>query len=168
MKFVQLAILAALLVATPNASAQRASLEGGIGFSDDPTAFLLSAELPIHVNRNVSVGPLLQLGLDDDFVFIAASLDARYTFHLPGSNEFVRRFKPFAQGGGGLMYIDVDKRPGDDDDASFLLHFGAGAHYALTDRIAVGSKFNFNIMPDDVFRENFIFSWEVARIQFGF
>ena len=107
---------------------------GGLGFSDDPDAFLLSAELPFRIHEGFSLAPLVQFGLDDDFLFVAPSLDVRYTVDLSRSNsDLVKRLRPFAQAGAGLMYINVDDRP-----------------------------------RDDVFRENFIFSWEVARIGYAF
>lgn len=169
MKCLRLLFLIACLLGAAQASAQIANLEAGLGFSDDPDAFLLSAELPFQIHEGFSLGPLVQFGLDDDFLFVAPSLDVRYTADLSRlNNAFVKRLRPFAQVGAGLMYIDLDDRPGDDDDASFLLHLGAGAHYRLTQRIDVGTRFNFNIMPDDVFRENFIFTWEVARISYAF
>ena len=152
------------------------SVQGGLGFTADPDAFLLEFEGNYYLGRGLSVGPMVQLGLDDDFTLVSPSAYLRYSFDLSEFSvpEF-RRLTPYLQGGTGFTYVDIDVPrnlpPGvnvDDDDIGFLMSFGFGADYQITNSFSVGSRMLFNVLPDDVFGENFYFSWQVAAARFRF
>ena len=145
--------------------AETTQLRGAVGFTLDPETFLMSAEGDYFVNENLGVGPLFQLGLSDRRVIVAPTANVRGVFDLSGSG--LDRLKPFAQGGVGLAYIHKD-RDGDDDDVGFLLNFGFGADYHITERFALGNSLLFNIMPDKVRGENFFFSWQFVSATFRF
>ena len=117
------------------------------------------------------MGPVVQLGLDDDYTIVAPTMNARYTFDFSTSdhNEF-RRFRPSVEFGTGFAYAKLDDVPSfiDDDDIEFMMNFGLGADYQISRSWAIGSRMRFNIIPGDLFGENFIYSWEVAGLRYQF
>ena len=111
---------------------------------------------------------MLHLGLDDDFTIVSPAAYMRYSFDLSGLGVDSSRLTPFVQGGLGFTHIEVDLPVGDDDDIGFLLSLGFGAEYLLTDRLSLGSKMLFNILPGEVFDEDFYYSWEIAALRYRF
>ena len=147
------------------------SIEAGFGFTADPDSFLLGFALPWSVTDEISVGPLLQLGLDDDYTIIAPTLNARYAFDLSTADHIeVQRLRPHIEMGFGFAYATLDDVPSfvDDDDIDFMMNFGIGAEYRIARSWSLGSRMRFNIIPGDLFRENFIYSWEVAGLRYQF
>jgi opacity protein-like surface antigen len=127
------------------------SVQAGLGFTADPEAFLLNFEGDYH------------------FTIVSPAAYVRYSFDLSEMNTGLRDLTPFVQGGLGFTYIDIDLPPGiDDDDIGFMFNFGFGAEYAFTDHISVSSKMLFNILPVEVFNNNFYYSWEVAAFRYRF
>ena len=139
---------------------------GGVGFTIDPDTFLMAGEVGMFLTGNFSLGPLLQLGVSDQNVIIAPTLNAQWMFDLP--ERKLAHVKPFVQGGLGLAYVKEDDRRGEDDDVGFLMNFGFGAEFYLTDRGSVGSNVLFNFMPDKVLDENFFFSWQLVTFRYMF
>lgn len=172
----RLATLLILCLATPALGEEEGrvlrpfSVQTGIGFMADPEAFLLGVEGDFLVTEQLSVGPMVQFGLDDRFTVISPTVYGRYWFEIPGQNEMLQRLRPFLQAGAGFAYIDVDGRwqGRDDDDIGFLTNAGFGADFRLSHSFSLGTKMLFNVMPSDVFGENFYFSWEVAALRFRF
>ena len=147
------------------------SVATGIGFTASPDAFLWGFEVDYRLAEGFSVGGTLQLGLEDDFTIVSPTGHLRYTFDMSGgSPSGLSRVRPFIQTGLGFTFIDLDNTPPgvDDDAAGFMLNFGFGTEFVLTDALSVGSKMLFNFMPDDVLNENFYYSWEIATIRFRF
>ncbi len=146
------------------------SLGISFGFTADPENFLLAFEAPFGVAPGVTVGPLLQLGLSDDWTIVAPSANVRYAFDLSAaSTPEVRRLSPFIQGGLGFAYLDRDRSGRRDrDDTGFLFNMGGGIEYFVTEQFAVGSSIMFNVLPDSVIGENFFFSWQMGSARFLF
>lgn len=147
------------------------SLEAGIGFSADPDSFLIGIALPWEITNEISVGPLVQFGLDDDFTIIAPTMNARYSFDFSSSDHAeLRRVRPHLEFGAGFAYAKLDGVPSfvDDDDIEFMMNFGLGADYRLSRSWSLGSRMHFNVIPGDLFGENLIYSWEVAGFRYRF
>jgi hypothetical protein len=142
----------------------RAAVKGGLGFTLGPTDFLLALEGSYFLTNDLAVGPLFQLGIDDDPFIFAPSLNARYLFDLRG----LGRLRPLVEGGIGLVYECEDIGPRDRDETGFLFNFGGGFQYFLTDGVAVGSEVLFNFVPDEVLGDRFFFSWQVLAVSFFF
>lgn len=140
---------------------------GGVGFTADPVAFLMVFEGGYELVEELSVGPHIQLALDDDGLLLAPTLHVEKSFTLPEDLVGPRfdQLRPNVQGGLGLVYIDPDTVDG---EVGFLLNFGFGADYWVTQNVGVSSNMLFNIIPDDVFTENFFWSWEVLGVRFRF
>jgi hypothetical protein len=170
------ALLASLLVLPAAAGAQEQSsggrddsgfsARGAIGFTADPSTFLMTLEVPWAADELVSVGPLFQLGISDDDVLFAPSLQAYLTPRLGGDLDEIR---PYAHMGMGIAYLEKDRRgPRDDEDVDFLLALGLGVEYALQENLFVGTGLLFNVIPAGVVGENFIFGWQVLGFRVAF
>ncbi len=143
------------------------SLRAGVGFIDDPTAALLNFEAPYAFDRRVSVGPMLQVGLDKDNTIIAPTLNLTVTIpDLPG--EDWDRIKPFGFLGIGFAYIKDDNRRNDNSSTGFLVDFGFGLEYQLSESLFVGSQMTFNFLPETTLGQNFFYSWQVGGLRLAF
>ena len=140
------------------------SARSGIGFTGDPTTFLLALGVDYFVTEDVSIGPLLQFGLDDDPFIFAPTLNAQWTLDLAD----IDRLKPYLQAGLGLAYFQDGDRNGDEDETGFLLNTGAGVDWYFDERMAVGTSLLLNVLPDEVLEEEFFFSWQVVTLRFLF
>ena len=143
------------------------SFRAGIGFIDDPSAFLLNFEAPYAFDRRVSVGPMIQVGLDSDNTIIAPTVNLTVTIpDLPG--EAWDRVKPYGLIGIGFAYIEDDNRRNDDSSAGFLINFGIGLEYELSDHLFVGSQMMFNFLPETTLGQNFFYSWQIGGLRLAF
>jgi hypothetical protein len=131
----------------------------GLGFTDGPDSFLLGLELDFWQSDRLAIGPMVQLGLDDDMEMIAPSFHAKYRFPLEAS-----RLAVFAQGGVGFLWLERDPIPGDDDDLGFMLQVGGGVDWQLEAGTFLGSSILVDLMPDEVLGENAIFTWQVVQL----
>lgn len=146
-----------------SASAPR-YFSASIGFTNSPDSFLVGAALSYPLDENFSIGPLVQLGIDDDFFMAAPTLDLRATFALSED----KRVRPFIHGGPGFVYFKEDDRVGDDDETGFLFNLGVGIDYLISDDTTIGTDLMVNYMPDEVLGEHGFFSWQFLKITFHF
>ena len=111
MKQLILALVLALIPAAALAQHEGSpiALETGIGFTSDPTTFLLATELPIRIAPDWDLGPLLQLGVGDNRLIVAPTLNVRYSFplsrYVTNENPVWQRLRPLAHAGLGFAYI---------------------------------------------------------------
>jgi len=139
----------------------------GIGFIDDPSAFLLNFEAPYAFDQWVSAGPMFQIGLDDNNTIVAPTLNVTVTIpHLPG--EKLDRIHPFGFVGMGFAYIEDDNRRNDDSSAGFLVNFGFGVEFQVSDNVLIGSQMMFNFLPEEVLEEHFFYSWQIGGVRIAF
>lgn len=171
MKHLRLATLC-LLLTLPGLAASAAdrgkdemfSIRAGVGLTADPTTFLLGVSVPFAISESVALGPALQFGVDDHTTFLAPTWSGEYRIHIEDLD-----LVPYVHAGAGIAYIEKERRgPGDDDDLGFLLAFGIGADFWVSDQLSVGSRATFNIMPDEVENESFIFSLQLLTGRFSF
>jgi hypothetical protein len=153
-------------VFAPFSRAGRIATRGGIGFTLDPTAFLLGLEGDYSLTNDLAAGLLMQVAFSDHKFIFAPTLHGQWMFDLPIAN--LERLKPFFQGGVGLAYIQRDRPGPNEDDFGFLLNVGAGAEYYLSDRFSIGNNILFNVMPDKVLDEHFFFSWQFITARYVF
>ena len=171
---------AALILTTGMASAQggstsdqeeeddgvRASVAASLGFfADDPGGLNLGFEIPIEVNRNLSIGPWVALGLADDFLLVSATANLRYHFDVFEGAK-LSKLRPFLQGGMGLTYYDDDEL--DDDDTGFLMNMGMGVEYAVDEHVGIGSNIMFNVVPTFRPSQAFYWSWQFLSLRYRF
>jgi opacity protein-like surface antigen len=143
------------------------SLRAGIGFVDDPSAFLLNFEAPYAFDQWISAGPMFQIGLDNHNTIVAPTVNVTVTIpDLPGQD--FDRFHPYGFAGMGFAYIEDDNRRNNNSSAGFLVNFGFGLEYQVRDNFFLGSQMMFNFLPEEVLDEHFFYSWQIggARIAF--
>ena len=126
------------------------------GTADD-TVFALGFNADYHLDKDFSVGPLLQFGMGGDLFQMGISGQARYVFHNPRSPKV----KSHLQGGLGFLYVDID-RPGagDDDDMGFLIPFGGGVDFQLDKNVLLGTTLLLNFTDAEVQgQDNLFMTW---------
>jgi hypothetical protein len=136
----------------------RFTLEPAVGFmadTPDHTAFALAFSGDYYLTNEFSVGPLLQMGFTNDLFLMGLTVQAKYTFDLGG----VPNLKPHLQAGLGFAYADLKPGGGGNQSGtSFLIPFGPGAEYKLTNSISLDGTVLFNYTNLDVRNENFFVS----------
>lgn len=135
----------------------------GLGFTDDPDALLIGGHADFYMSDTVAIGPSLQWGVDDDFTIFAPSFHGKIVFPLESDGDTL--VMPFGKAGAGLAYIDVD---GGGDDIGFLLQLGGGLEIRLSEKYALASTAQVNLLPGEVEGERAYFSWEIVQFSFTF
>ena len=121
------------------------SVGGTMGFlanTPDDTAFALNFNADANLNRQVAVGPLLQLGFTDDLTLVGLSGQGKYAIRMPDWDD---RFALILQG--GLGFVHADRGP---SDTSFLIPLGIGVDYQLSSQLALKSDFLLNFTDLDL------------------
>jgi hypothetical protein len=107
----------------------------------DGTAFALAFNGDYFLDRNFSVGPLIQFVLNDDLTQIGFSLQGKYHINLAGNPNL----RPHLQGGLGFVFADLDlPGGGDDSDTSFLAPIGGGVEYRIARNVSASSTLLLN------------------------
>lgn len=142
--------------------AGRFAIGGALGLQADTLdgkAFALGLYGDYYLDRHLSFGPLLQIGLTGDLRQIGLSAQAKYTVDVPS----VPQFKPHFQAGLGFIHADLERSGlGNERDTSFLIPFGVGAEYQLTGPVSLDTSLLFNFTNLDIRDENFFFTWLVG------
>ncbi|MEZ4282346.1 MAG: outer membrane beta-barrel protein [Myxococcota bacterium] len=143
------------------------SARAGIGFTGNPSTFLMNFEAPYAFNEWIALGPMLQLGLDDDYTFAAPTLNTTVKFPNFLGPAF-DRVVPYALGGLGLAVIENEDAPNDKRSVGFLIDFGFGVEYQLSDRLFVGTQMMFDFMPKQTQGQKFIYAWQIGGLRYAF
>ncbi len=112
---------------------------GGLGFlgnTADGTAFAVNLNAETFINRSLSVGPLLQLGVTGGLTQIGVSGQVKYWIDLA---NLAKGLKLTAQGGLGFVHTDFHG-----DDTSFLIPIGVGLDYPLSNQVSATATFLLN------------------------
>lgn len=132
------------------------------GETADGTAFALGLSGDYFLTHNISVGPLLQIGVTGDLAQFGFTVQAKYTLDIPDIPEF----KPHVQGGIGFIHADLHRGFPDEHDTSFLIPIGLGAEYRLSQKISLESTLLFNFTDLDEIRtdrnEKFFITWTIG------
>jgi hypothetical protein len=117
---------------------------GALGFlanTPDDTAFALNLDFGYRLNREFSVGPLVQLGFTGDMTLVGLSGQAKYSLAVPGTED---RGKLVLQAGLGFVHADFFQ-----SDTSWLIPLGVGFEFAVDRRLAVTATFLLNFTDLD-------------------
>lgn len=117
---------------------------GSIGFlanTPDGTAFAFNLHADGFLNRNISLGPLLQLAFTGDMNQVGFSGQAKYWIDLPGTDN---RAKLVLQGGIGFVHSDFFQ-----GDTSWLIPIGVGFDYKVTQLVSLTADFLLNFTDLD-------------------
>lgn len=155
----------------PSRSESYVSLRGGVGFTADPTAFMMSLGVPVALNEMFAFSPDFMISVDDDDLIVAPGVDleVRVVGERTWDSPELRRLTPVFRVGTGLAYIEKDQNRGADEDGTgWVLRAGMGVEYEVTDDVHLGSHVRFNILPVKAADERFFFSWDVLSMRFDF
>ena len=143
------------------------SVRAGLGFIDDPNALLLNFEAPYAFDQWVSAGPTLQVGIEDHNTIVAPTAAVTVSIpDLPGDD--FDNVHPYALVGIGFAYIEDDNRQNDNSSVGFLINFGVGVEYQVSERFSIGSQMMFNFLPEETLDEDFFYSWQVGGVRIAF
>lgn len=135
-------------IGTPHASADepRWGFGSGLGFTAgtvNDTVFTLAFSGDYYIDRNFSVGPLMQISPMGDLFQISFAGVGRYYFRLNHGINLV----PFT--GIGLIHADLDRGTGpgriDRNDTSWYIPIGASLEYQATHNVALTSTLIVNL-----------------------
>lgn len=125
--------------------------------------FELGFDVPVHLTKNLSVGPWMQLGLAQDVVNLLVTANARWHFDFMERTRW-NRVRPFAQGGLGLAYTKVGGAKATD----FTINMGLGFEVPITDHVTMGSDVMFSPILTRPAGGNWVFSWQFATLRYRF
>jgi hypothetical protein len=117
---------------------------GGIGFlgaTPSGTAWALNARADNFLNRNFSVGPLMQVAFTGALTQIGISGQAKFWSVVPDTDN---RLKIVGQAGLGFLHADRLN-----SDTSFLIPIGIGLDYAVSRSLALTADFLINFTDID-------------------
>lgn len=175
-------VLAFVLFLAPAASAQRDpevavadrpaadegwSVKGGLGFTADPETFLVNLEAQKTIGDWLAVGPMVQLGFDDDWTIFAPTLNATVRpFHF--TSDGWDRIVPYAFVGAGLGVLHDDDARNDETSAGFLIDLGTGLEFRVTEHVYLGSQVMFDFLPKQTQGQKFVFAWQIGGLRYAF
>jgi Outer membrane protein beta-barrel domain len=162
---IALALPFSILAQTAQRRDGRLSLGADVGVhlsTPDSTAFALALNGDYFLTDNLSLGPLVQVGLTDDLFLFGPSVQLKYTHDLN------QRLSANLQGGIGFIYAELDRSGPDRDDATFLIPVGPGVKYKLTDDLSLGSTLLFNFTNLNGVRNERIFVSLLGGLKFRF
>ena len=139
-------------------------LPAGVGFTTGPVSTLVAATFDIPLDQDLTFGPSLQYGFDDETDIVALTGQLKYFLGAVGADGNPSLL-PYATGGIGFARIDKDNRSA---DSGLLLNVGAGVRYLTGEHYRLGSEVRLNYLPDDLGGENTFFSFEVLQVVLAF
>jgi len=141
-------LIAGTAVFTPRAQADenRWGFGSGLGFTSgtvNGTVFNLAFSGDYFLDRNFSVGPMMQISPTGDLFQISFAGVGRYYFRLNNGINLV----PFT--GIGLLHADLDRGSGpgriDRNDTSWYIPIGVSLEYQASSNIALSSSLIVNL-----------------------
>lgn len=154
-------------VSNPGGPDEGWSARAGMGFTANPTTYLMNLEVQRALDDWIAVGPMLQLGLDDHYAIVAPTMNVTLKLpDLPGRN--FDRFIPYTFAGLGFAVINDDHAHNDKTSAGFMVDLGAGVEYQLTDNLFLGTQMMFDFLPQQTQGQNFIFAWQIGGLRYAF
>ena len=144
-----LALLAAgIVLGAPHAHAdeQRWGFGSDLGLTSgtvNGTVFTLAFSGDYYIDRNFSVGPMMQISPMGDLFQISFAGVGRYHFRLNNGINLV----PFS--GIGLLHVDIDRGTGpgrvDRNDTSWYIPIGVSLEYQAAHNLALSSTLMVNL-----------------------
>jgi len=139
-------LLLAALIAPARADDNRWEFGSDLGLTTgtvDGTVFTLGFHLDYYLDRNFSIGPMMQISPTGDLFQIAFAGVGKY--HIRLSNGF--NLVPFT--GIGLIHADLDRGTGtsqiDRNDTSWYIPIGLSLEYQVRHNIALSSTLMVNL-----------------------
>ncbi len=140
-------LLGILALGTPvRADDNRWGFGSGLGFTSgtvNNTVFTLGFNADYYIDRNFSIGPMMQISPTGNLFQIAFAGVGRYHFRFNNGINFV----PFT--GVGVIHADLDKGAGptriDRNDTSWFIPIGLSLEYQVVRNLALTSTLQVNL-----------------------
>lgn len=154
-------------------AAEKFSVGTGVGFfaEDNFHGFTVDFEGTYHINDHWSSGVNFQLGFDDEFLLFSMPFYLQYDFDdfsvdvpvLEDMHAFVRFGLGFtyAKGDDPETNVNVDR-------SGFLFVLGGGVAYPITEHLSVESRMHLNVTSNDLFDDDFYYSWQILGARYRF
>lgn len=128
---------------------------GFLGGTVDETVLALSTNLDYYIDRDLSIGPIVQVAPNGNLMQIAGAMALKYRLHfhysIPDCNWRLcsGNFKVVPFGGAGAIHADLsrDTVTGriDRKDTSYYIPLGLGIEYEITPKLSFASTFMLNL-----------------------
>lgn len=140
----------------------------GLGITAGPSTVLVGAALDFPMDDNLTFGPAVQYGTDDDVDIFTAFAQAKYW--LPGAlpqddGDGRMILRPYIQVGAGFGYLNPKNRS---SDQGLILNGGAGFRLLTGKSYRVGTEALVHWAPSKIADEDLWLSWEIVQINFEF
>ena len=142
------------------------TLPVGVGLTTGPSSMLLGATLDFPIDKQITFGPALQVGMDDEVNL--AMLTGQLKYYLPiggGDRNKKPTLLPYLTAGVGFGSVDKENRSG---DTGAVLNVGAGLRMLTGDNYRIGSEARLNYLPDELGGEDVIMSFELLQVIISF
>jgi hypothetical protein len=137
---------------------------GLMGGTVDGETFALGGNLDYYFTHELSVGPLLQMGITGDLFQPGLSGQVKYMMDV----RQIPALKPHVEAGIGFIYANLDRARFSNDDVSFLIPLGFGLEYRFSRRLSLNTTVYLNFTSLDPGKhDNFFTTWLIgARFPF--
>jgi hypothetical protein len=139
---------------------EQAMLTAGMGVTNSPVSTLFTASYDIPIDDNITVGPAIHYGYDDDQDLLGAEAKARYFL-----SPFSATVQAYASAGAGLAMVD---RPRRDADYGTVISGGAGLRVKTSTHGMLSSEVNWYYLPEDLAGEESYFGWQIVQFVMAF
>ena len=139
---------------------EQAMLTAGMGVTNSPVSTLFMASYDIPIDDNLTVGPAIHYGYDDDQDLLGAEAKARYFL-----SPFSQSVQAYASAGAGLAMVD---RPRRDADFGTVISGGAGLRVKTSTHGMLSSEVNWYYLPEELAGEGSYFGWQIVQFVMAF
>jgi hypothetical protein len=141
------------------------TLPVGVGLTTGPGSMLLGAALDFPIDKMITFGPAIQVGMDDsaNLTFVTGQL--KYYLSIGDDGKKKPTLLPYLTAGVGVASVDKDGRSG---DSGAVINIGAGLRMLTGDNYRIGSEARLNYLPDELGGEDVIMSFELLQVVISF
>jgi hypothetical protein len=144
---------------------EETTLPVSAGITTGPSTFLIGATLDFVLDKNLTFGPSLLYGFDDNVNLATLTGQVKYFLAVGEDKKERPKFQPYITGGVGVASMDKE---GHEDGTGATLNIGAGARLLTGEHYRLGSEVRWNILPGEVGDERSFLSWEILQVVISF
>lgn len=131
----------------------------GLGFTTSPAMTYGTIGYEIPVENQLTVGPSLGFGFDDDDSLFTATGQFRY--YVGGDDKL----QPFVEAGAGLGYVDM---LGSDSEWGLVGSVGGGLRIQTSEHGTIGTQVDYFRATERLSGEHGWFAWQVIQFSWKF
>lgn len=148
------------------AAPEKTTLPVGVGLTTGPKSFLIGATLDFPIDKQITIGPSLEHGFDNNMSLNALTGQLKYFLPASGDgSEGGMSLLPYLTVGVGMATIDKE---GQSSDSGLLINGGAGVRFLTGEHYRIGSEARVNFLPSKLDGERGYLSFELLQIVISF